>query len=425
MQNRRDFCKAAGAALMVPAFLRPFAAQAATSNSHILVAIMLAGGNDGLNTVIPLTQYGTYTDLRKPLNGPSGNQVNIPLASLAATAFESDFRVPASKSTTYAFNPTMTALRSLYAKGKVAVINGVGIPPIDTNRLSHQTGQFDWQSGTVNQTGQVATGWLGQALDSAPGGSLPAMMSLSGELPLLMQGKVNSPLVLNPPLENFSISYGTNDQNDAAQRELDFRRIANAASGSAPGEFVRGVSLSATKLVNVVQDVAHFQSAAGYPKAQTYLSQQLEQIARVILSGSGVSAYFAVQGGYDTHSGQQNVQPGLLGDLSDSIAGFYTYLASKGASRNVTIMTFSDFGRRAESNSTFGTDHGTSSVAFAVGDPVKGGTYGNYSNLKKLDQDGNLVVQVDFRNQISDMIGYLGADAASILGQTYPKLGFI
>jgi uncharacterized protein (DUF1501 family) len=410
---------------MVPAFLRPFAAQAATADSHILVAIMLAGGNDGLNTVIPLTQYGPYTDLRKPLNGPTGGQLNIPLASLAATAFESDYRVPASKATTFAFNPSMTAMRDLYAKGKVAVINGIGIPPADTNRLSHQTGQFDWQSGTINQTAQTTTGWLGLTLDSAPGGALPAMMSMSGQLPQLMQGKINSPLVLNPPLENFDLSYQTGDQNDSSQRELEFRRIDATQSGTETGEFVRGVSQSATKLVSVVQSVAHFQTVPGYPQPQSYLSTQLQQIARVILSGSGVSAYFAVQGSYDTHSNQQNAHPGLLQDLSDSISAFYTYLAAKGASKNVTIMTFSDFGRRAQGNASLGTDHGTSSVAFMIGDPVRGGTYGAYSNLKSLDQDGNLVVQVDFRNAISDMIGYLGADPTPILGKTYPKLGFI
>jgi uncharacterized protein (DUF1501 family) len=427
MPNRHEFCRAAGAALLVPAFLRPFAAAAATPNSNILVAIMLAGGNDGLNTVVPLKQFGAYTDLRKPTSAPSNPDmaVNIPLASLAATAFDPDHTVPASKASTFAFNPAMTAMRNLYALGKVAVINGVGIPPADTNRLSHATGQFDWQTGTINKSGGAPIGWLGQVYDKAKGGKLPAMVSLSGEAPIVMLGQANGPLALSSPLEGFSLYNGTWDYTDGKARVNQFRRTDEYSTGSTAGEFVRAISQSADDLTYAIQDIAKQEKVADYPAPTTYLGQQLQQIARLVLSGSGASAYYAVQGSYDSHSAQQDSQPALLADLSDSISTFYTYLAKRGASRNVTIMTFSDFGRRAESNSTLGTDHGTSSVAFAVGDPVKGGTFGEYSNLSKLDEDGNLLIEVDFRNQISDVIGYLGADAAPILGKTYPKLGFI
>jgi uncharacterized protein (DUF1501 family) len=426
MPNRREFCRAAGAALLVPAFLRPFAARAATPNSNILVAIMLAGGNDGLNTVVPLKQFGAYTDLRKPSSPPSDPSmaVNIPLASLAATAFDHDYTVPAAKASTYALHPSMTALRGLYGEGKVAVIAGVGIPPADTNRLSHETGQFDWQTGTINKTGGQPIGWLGQTLDTDKGGMLPAMVSLSGEAPVLMLGKTNGPLALSSPLEGFALN---NDSwgSDATARVTQFRSTDNYSTNSAAGEFVRAESRSADDLTYAIQDIAYKEQVKDYPAPTTYLGQQLQQIARLVLSGAGTTAYFAEQGSYDTHSSQQSQQPALLQDLSESIATFYAYLAKKGKSHNVTIMTFSDFGRRAEANSTLGTDHGTSSVAFAVGDPVKGGTFGAYSDLTKLDQDGNLYVQVDFRNQISDIIGYLGGDATPILGKTYSKLGFI
>jgi uncharacterized protein (DUF1501 family) len=88
-------------------------------------------------------------------------------------------------------------------------------------------------------------------------------------------------------------------------------------------------------------------------------------------------------------------------------------------------MTYTDFGRRVQANSTAGTDHGTASVAFIVGDPVKGGVYGQYPDLTKLDKNGNPVIAVDFRNHISDLIGALGADPVPIVGGTYPKLGYI
>jgi len=402
-------------------------AQAATSTSNILVAIMLSGGNDGLNTVIPLKQFGAYTDLRKPrvpLSNPA-MALNLPLSTLAATAFDPNYHVPASKASFYAFHPSMAAIRALYAQGKVAVINGVGIPPADTNRLSHETGQFDWQSGTINKTGELSLGWLGQVLDEAKGGALPAMLSLTGEAPVLMLGKTNGPLALSSPLEDFTLYDGTWDSSDAASRLVQFRKSDNSPVASAPSEFVRRMSLSADDLTYAVASVAKAEPALDYPAQTTYLGQQLQQIARLILSGSGTTAYYAVQGSYDTHSAQQNYHPALLADLSDSIATFYLYLAQKRKSHNVAIITFSDFGRRAQGNSTLGTDHGTSSVSFAVGDPVTGGTFGQYSDLSKLDGDGNALIELDFRNNISDVIGYLGGDVPAVLGKSYPKLGFL
>jgi uncharacterized protein (DUF1501 family) len=427
MITRLNFCRSSAAALIVPNLLQPISALAATPNSGILIAIMLVGGNDGLNTVIPLKQYGAYTDLRKPHQAPSdpSTALNIPLSELALTSFDSHYTVPASSASSFAFHPSMGAFRSLYKAGKVAVINGVGIPALDTNRLSHATGQFDWQSGTINKTNEVAVGWLGQSLDRDSTGTLPAMLSLTGEAPLLMQGYKNAPLAINPPLANFELLYGTGDYSEILARARAFESMNVTPSGTTTGDFIRAESQSATKLVNVVAGVGAREPASDYPQPQTYLALQLEQIARIVLSRSGVRAYFAVQAGYDTHSGQQSYQPALLSDLSESISTFYTYLAAKGASSNVTIMTFSDFGRRPAGNSTLGTDHGTSSVAFAVGDPVRGGTYGQYPDLTRLDEDGNLNVEVDFRNQISDIIGFLGGDANTILGKTYPKLGFI
>jgi uncharacterized protein (DUF1501 family) len=411
----------------MPALLSPFLAQAATSTSNILVAIMLSGGNDGLNTVIPLKQFGRYSDLRSPnfsLSDPT-MALNLPLSSLAATAFDSNYRVPASQASSYAFHPSMTAIRTLYAQGKVAVINGIGIPATDTNRLSHETGQFDWQTGTINKTGELSIGWLGQVLDEAKGGALPAMLSLTGEAPVLMLGKHNGPLALSAPLEDFALFDGTWDANDAAARLLQFRKVDNSPVASATGEFVRHMSLSADDLTSAIASVAKAEPTLDYPPQTTYLGQQLQQIARLILSDSGTTAYYAVQGSYDTHSAQQSYHPGLLADLSDSIATFYLYLARKHKSHNVAILTFSDFGRRAQGNSTLGTDHGTSSVSFAVGDPVTGGTFGEYSNLSNLDQDGNPFIELDFRNAISDVIGYLGSDAPTILGKSYPRLGFL
>ena len=157
------------------------------------------------------------------------------------------------------------------------------------------------------------------------------------------------------------------------------------------------------------------------------IKSQLKQIARLILAGAPTRAYYASQGGYDTHSAQDGPghHPDLVGELSDAMSQFYTYLQGKGLSQRVVIMTMTDFGRRPQANSTAGTDHGTASVAFVMGDRVKGGVYGQYPNLSSLDNNGNVVIQVDFRNHISDLVAALGTDPVPIVGSSYPKLGFI
>jgi uncharacterized protein (DUF1501 family) len=177
-----------------------------------------------------------------------------------------------------------------------------------------------------------------------------------------------------------------------------------------------------------VQGYAAAAPGTGYGTiGKSSLKQQLLQVARLIKAGAPSRAYFASQGGYDTHSQQNSPghHPDLVGELSDAVSQFYAYLAANALSQNVIVMTYTDFGRRVQANSTAGTDHGTASVAFIVGDPVKGGVYGAYPNLSKLDSNGNPVIAVDFRNHISDLIGALGADPTPIVGATYPKLGYI
>ena len=425
MLCRRDFVRYASMGMLAPAFLRPFTAQAADGNG-IVIAISLAGGCDGLNTVIPLAQYGTYSQLRTPsVPGSAAQALNIPLATLAATAFDSNPATPSSSASQYAFHPAMSALRTLYGSGRVAVLSGIGVTPDEVNRLSHEVGQFDWNSATVNTLGRSTTGWLGQAFDGTPDANLPAMVSLTGQGPVLMNGKNNAPLVLSAPLEGFSLDTGTSNPADASARNSTFSAIRAETGPDATTEFVRGLSNSAASYVTKVQQMAQAQSAADYPKQTSFIGLQLQQIARLILAGAGSRAYYAVHGGFDSHSNQNQSHPRLVGQLSDAMSTFYNYLKAKGASSNVALMTFTDFGRRAKANANYGTDHGTAAINFVVGDPVRGGVYGQYPDLTKLDTNGNLQIQVDFRNQISDVIQYLGADPSTIVGKSYSKLGFI
>ncbi|MBV8642635.1 MAG: DUF1501 domain-containing protein [Candidatus Eremiobacteraeota bacterium] len=424
--RRRFLCGATAATLAVPAFLRSLEADAAANMT--LVAILQDGGCDGLNTVVPLSQYGVYSGLRQIPGGAGTLAVLETDIQTAGTAFDANYTTPASSATTFAFHPNMTALRALYGQGKVAVLLGVGIPPADDNRTSHEVGKFDWATATINKLGYTNLGWLGQAFDTlGGGGAIPPTVSLNYSAPTIMHGVQNTPLVLGGDIGNFSVPSGAGGS-DATARLAALATDDGYALPSSAGEFARSLASATTGYVTAVQGYATTAPGTGYGSvAKSGLKFQLLQIARLIKAGAPSRAYFASQGGYDTHS-QQNApgfHPSLVGELSDAIAQFYAYLAANSLSQNVVVMTYTDFGRRVQANSTAGTDHGTAQVGFVVGDPVKPGVYGNYPDLTKLDHDGNPVISVDFRNHISDLIGALGADPRPIVGTTYPKLGYI
>ncbi len=429
--RRRFLCGATASAFVAPAFLTSIAAEAASTDTIVVIVGQL-GGNDGLNTVIPLGQYGAYAGLRTPTAAPPDPTLalNITEATIAAagTAFDPNPATAAAAATQYAFNPAMTALRQVYAAGHLAVIAGIGTPPAEPNRFSHEVGQFDWGSGTINKLGTGQTGWAGLALDGAPGGILPPAVSLTGQNPITLRGLVQSPLVISAPLESFVLRNGGTTTADTQTRANVFGQIQGERNGFSTTAFARALSSSATGAIAQVQGIAASNLAADYISTAykpSFLDTQLQQIARLIVGKSGARAFYAVHGGYDTHRSQNASHPALLGQFSNALANFYAYLKAKNVSSNVVIMTFSDFGRRVQANSTYGTDHGSTEVTFVMGDPVKGGFYGQYPSLTTLDATKNMVVQVDFRNQLSDIITYLGADPKPIVGQAYPKLGFL
>lgn len=424
--RRRFLCGATATTLAMPAFLRSLNAEAA--GNTILVSILLDGGCDGLNTVVPLAQYGRYSDLRKIPGTTTYLSVLESDIAAAGTAFEANYTVPAAQAVNYAFHPNMTQLRALYGNGKVAVLLGVGLPAADPNRTSHEVAKFDWATGSINKLGYANHGWVGQAFDAiGGGGALPPTVSLNYSSPTLLQGAKNHPLVLGGDIGNFTVSCGSGGA-DCTARVAALTSNDGLTTSQVAAEFARAVATDTTSYVTTVHGYATAVTGADYPATgNSSLKSQLKQIARLIRAGAPSRAYFAAQGGYDTHSAQNNPtsHPGLVGELSAAINDFYGYLAANGLSSNVVVMTYSDFGRRVQANSTAGTDHGTASVAFVVGDLVKGGVYGQYPDLNKLDSSGNPLIQVDFRNHVSDLVSALGADPQPIVGGTYPKLGYL
>lgn len=418
--KRRQALTGLGGLAMAPMFTRALHA-AETTNDLILVAIYLSGGNDGLGTVIPLPQYGSYAKLRTPGAAPQGLNMVYSQDQLQDLAFDPNPATPALNATNFAFAPSMIAMRDLYSTGKLAVINGVGLPLTEVNALSHYNATLDWMTGQINTGVAQPPGWLGLTLDTIGGGALGPSVSFAGTS-LLLTGSATAPVVVNSPMDYYGINYGVADNRTVL--EAAYKGINALPALSATGLSTQAVLEQAIADITVVQALAKKEKAATYP-LDTYLDYQLRDVGRMIVGGAGVRGYFVEFGGFDTHGEQMASHPTLLQQLGQAMTNFYEYLLANSATSNVVMFTISDFGRRPNANLDFGTDHGGASVSFAFGDPVTGGAYGAYPSLKSFDPNGNLKNNYDFRNVLSDLIQAMGGNPAPIVGQTYPKIGFI
>jgi uncharacterized protein (DUF1501 family) len=448
MFSRRKFlCGAAAVTMSSPAFMAALTKYAYAGTNTILVVYELNGGNDAFNMVVPwdTTGYGVY----------EANRANIAISMASIMAAGSNFDATPSapgNGTTYAFNPTMASttatnnLRALYGQGRVALVMGLGLPANAVSRDGHEQAQFYWQTAGINNLGLTNLGWTGLAFDQfTASGALPPLVTVDGSNQVAFHGTKNSPLVVSGDLANFSPSYpgqlgGNNNNPNFGPTGIPSGLVAlnadNAyATAAAPAEFTRSIGSQTTGYVSAVKSIATAQPLSDY--VLTYnggnsgMKSQFKQIARMIMGGAATRAYYLRQGGYDTHSAQNAGQPALLGEFSESVTEFYTYIKAHNASSNVVIMTISDFGRRPYSNSSAGTDHGTATMHFMIGDPVAGGTYfvpggqgvttTGYPNIAKtaLDPNGDVYVSIDYRYYLSAALQWLGADPTPIVGSSF------
>jgi uncharacterized protein (DUF1501 family) len=269
------------------------------------------------------------------------------------------------------------------------------------------------------------------------------MVAVNGSLPIAMIGAKASPLVIGGDLGNFQVNTGYAGGTAGNNSLIGNDAYATSAMSA---EFARSVANQTTNYISVVQAYAKAVNpdqlgtttplSSQYPATPAYpgyklsitypggtprtsgVKQQLAQIARLILGGAPTRAYYVRQGGYDTHSSQVAQQPLLQQEFSEAVSEFYAYLKAQSASSNVLLMTTSEFGRLPYSNASAGTDHGTASFHFLIGDPVAGGLYGTevYPNLTP-GLTGNYVgVDIDFRYHLSIAMQYLGVDPEIVLG---------
>ncbi len=393
------------------AALRGATAPAANT---VVVALNLFGGNDGLNTVVPLRQYQRYRQLR-PTLALERNRL-LPLAGHAQD---------------FALNPGMRPLARLFAAGKMAIVNGVGCPTDAQGLFDHEASQQNFLTGQTwgSAPPTAPSGWLGRYLDRLAPASLPGGIDFSSA-PLLLSGETSSPLSLN------SINgFGVYPSDDFAARYAAYARLHAGAVAPGVAERNRALRQQVLALGGALQAISDGYAVAGgvtYPP--TYLAAVLRDCAALIAADRGVRAIAVGHGGFDTHAGQQEVSEttpyheGLWLTAAEAIDAFYADLVGHGLASRVLLLVFSEFGRRAEENSDLGTDHGLAAPLLAIGDPVAGGIYGDYPDLsaERLVLDGNLDVSVDFRRVYATVLArHLGVDPGPILGGDHTPLGFL
>jgi len=372
---------------------RPLAA-----GTPILVMLTLYGGNDGLNTVIPFKDpiyYSSRPDISyKPENV-------LPLDAELA------------------LNPAMKSLKVLWDQKKVAIIRGVGYPNPDR---SHFSSMAKWQ--TASPAKHINTGWLGRWIDSQAEDSMLAI-SLGSILPPLFAGAKRSGSVL--PLGGLVIPKGTmgaNCQQLAKVSRADSSLMAAAATSMrnlfSVSTTVQPI-LKAPAPVNPDLPTVNGGNAGG----DSNLAQQLDVVAKLIAAGSPTRVWSVSLGGFDTHANEANAQAELLGVVSDSISRFMGQMKSTSRAADVTMVVYSEFGRRVVGNGSQGTDHGTSGPMFVIGDKVNGGFYGDQPSLKNLI-NGDLAVTTDFRDVYATVLeSILGSPAEQTLGGWKGRANFI
>jgi len=322
----------------------------------------------------------------------------------------------------FALNQTLAPLKEMFDQGKLAIINGVGYP---NPTRSHFRSMDIWH--TCEPEKNSNEGWLGRVIrDLDPTGEnvltgvnfgygLPRAMALSGV-----------PVASVADLKSYGILTGIADEKERAQQlELFARMYAPVIGGGPVMDYLGGTGLDALKGADILRTAPQkYSSTIEY--AKTSIGEKLQGIATVLLADLGTRIFYADHAGYDTHAMQAPTHSRLLSELSRAISDFYDDLREHDASDNVLVFVFSEFGRRVRDNGS-GTDHGVGGVAFAIGDPVNGGTYGEYPSLSQETLiEGDLQFNVDFRGVYGTMVEkWLGLDAVPIVGGKFEQLDFV
>jgi uncharacterized protein (DUF1501 family) len=403
--TRRRFLRASLAAAplvaltpTVPLFVsRAARAGAMTAPGRVLVVVELVGGNDGINTVVPLADEG-YARHRRVLRLPREQLLRV--------------------SDEVGLHPALKPLARAWEDGHLAVVQAVSYP---NPSRSHFVSREVWYTGRRDPGREAGVGWLGRGLDGAGDRLAPAVAVGDGTVvPVALRGRLRPCVSLSRPEE--------------CRLAAELPRGGPAALAP-PGEprgqdllaYARRAALDASATADLFADPGL--ASGGPPYPATPLCRHLQTVARAIKAGLRASTYYLTQGGgdagegdYDTHVGQFPIHAGLLAEVAEGWAAFLDDLRASRLEERVALLAFSEFGRRVEENASGGTDHGTAGPVLLAGGRVRGGLIGAAPRLLDLD-DGDLKGSVDFRRVYATVLeGWLGVSAEAALGGTFEPL---
>lgn len=408
--KRRDFIKSAfalsafGTQIPVMALGRKNRAgrRVQWETDRIVILIKLNGGNDGLNTVIPI-QDNIYYNNRPTLAIPQNQALTIDDEN--------------------AFHPSLSAFQALYQSGNMSLIHGIGYPQ---GNLSHFRSSDIWVTGS-DANEYLQTGWIGRLLEqeypdfpsNAPDHPLAIQFNSANLLEFKTSESNTGMMVFDPE----TMYYLINGQYVAGENDP-----APDTYGGEELDFVREVDLLSFEYAEIINETAEQGSnSVEYPNSN--LGYQLALTAQMISGGLETPIYRIYQHGYDTHADQGNYHAQLLMDLNNSILAFMEDLANQGLMDKVMIVTTSEFGRRYFENGSFGTDHGTSAPCMVFGNNVVPEMFGEQPSLTNLDQFENLHIQYDFRQLYSSIItDWFGLDqsiATTVFNQGFETIPFV
>lgn len=401
--KRRNFLKNITAGVAIPSLfngigVRAYAASPfssllnafTTDTDHVLVLIYLNGGNDGLNTVVPLDQYDRL------YNGRSN--VILPENSL----------LPLNGAPTLGLHPALAGFRDLYDAGQLRIVQNVGYP---NQSYSHFRSTDIWMSGS-DADEYIPNGWAGRYLAYEYPNFPAGYPNPDMPHPLAVEIGYAMSLTLMGPQSGMGFVISSAD---------DFYKLLDGVQSPVPntpaGEQLAHVRLIAQQSrvygQAVVDAAAKVTSQKPYP--DTTLANRLKVISRLIAGGLKTRLYvvgFDGIGSFDTHDSQvdpddhtKGEHADLLQELGDAVKAFCDDLQFQGVADRVTGLTFSEFGRRIASNFSGGTDHGEAAPVFVFGKPVAGGVLGSNPQIPQFPTaNDSMAMEYDFRSVYASVL---------------------
>lgn len=359
------------------------------AHDGILVLIGMYGGNDGLNSVVPITDSAYYHQ-----------RGSLAIANTAALPIDA----------TTGLHPNLTEFKRQWNLGQLAIVEGIGYANPD---LSHFNSIAYWMSGRPNTAS--STGWIGRWLDGHLAGArdLFAAAHIGDSVPLTMVGAVSRGTSVPASAPTFGA--------DATPADLHRSRAIRAMKTTNQGTWHNLVSSALVDALDVGKTLAPVIPATGM--AAGPLSSQLEVAARMINANLGFRVLSTSLNDFDHHADHRTEHAARMTELNDGVRRFFEVLNPAWAHR-VTVATFSEFGRTSWANESLGTDHGTAAPQFVIGPNVQGGRYGQRPTIAGLARWERMAHHVDYRSYYASLLdGWMGGGSTDVLGGTFANLG--